>query len=397
MNIHRHILWLLAVFCTWSAVAQQKEIIGYYPSWKWRSRGNLVTPARIPYQKFTIINYAFFYPLPDGTIVGRDSTGDSMYLRGERDPVTGTVTPGTRLTDLAHRHGVKVLPSLGGWEDSNNFPAVASRGTTRAAFAHSCIELIEEFGFDGIDVDWEYPGYVDHNGTPADKQNFTLLLRTLRDSLDAYGRQTQKRYLLTAALPAGPTNAANMEIAAIAEILDQLNIMTYDLHGPWDPLSGHNAPLYASSPEDSARSVHGAFTLYAQTYGVPPEKINLGVPFYGHTFTECTSPGMPHKGSDTTHFPEGGAFYYSILALKEKCTRAWDDRAKVPYLVNTSWNLFISYDDEESVGHKSRYVVDNGARGLIIWEITGDYLDDHSTPLLDVIYHTFHSPYKHEK
>jgi len=395
MTTRRLALVVLAHLCAWSAAGQ--EIIGYYPSWKWRSRGNLVTPARIPYEKFTIINYAFFYPLLDGTIVGRDTTGDGMYLVGERDPATGTVTPGTRLTDLAHRHGVKVLPSLGGWEESNNFSAVASRSATRAAFAHSCIELIKKFGFDGIDIDWEYPGYADHNGTPADKQNFTLLLKALRDSLDAYGRQTQGCYLLTAALSAAEANVKNMEIPEITALLDRLNIMTYDFHGPWDPLSGHNAPLYPSSPEDSARSVHGAFMLYARTYGVPLDKINLGVPFYGQTFTECTELGAPHKGSDTTHFPAAGAFYYSILPVKEKCTRYWDDRAKVPYLVNRSWDLFISYDDEESIGHKARYVVDKGVRGVIIWEITADYLEDGTTPLLDVIYQTFRPVHEHQK
>ncbi|RPH32224.1 glycoside hydrolase family 18 protein, partial [bacterium] len=129
-----------------SGTAQRKEVIGYFPSWKWRMEKNALTPEKIPYEKLTIINYAFFYPRPDGTISGRDSVGDALYLSG---------APGTRLTDLAHRRNVKVLLSLGGWEDSNNFPAVAADPATRSTFAHACVDAVRRYGFDGIDIDWE--------------------------------------------------------------------------------------------------------------------------------------------------------------------------------------------------------------------------------------------------
>jgi chitinase len=125
-------------------------------------------------------------------------------------------------------------------------------------------------------------------------------------------------------------------------------------------------------------------------YGIPAEKINLGVPFYAHTFSNCTELHAPHAGSDTVHFSKDGAFYYDIVTTMDKFTRRWDDRAKAPYLVSTNWNMLVSYDDEESIHYKAQYVVDNNVRGLIIWEITGDYLPDHRTPLLDVIHATFY-------
>jgi GH18 family chitinase len=219
-----------ALFLTCSVRAQTSEIIGYYPSWKHPGGVPLLPPERIPYQDLTIINYAFFAPLPDGTIVGRDTVGDAMVLRGQR------------LTQLAHRHGVRVVLSLGGWEDSGNFPAVAARAESRTRFAHSCIELIREFNFDGIDIDWEFPGYADHNGTPDDREYFILLLRELRDSLNTWPRHL----LLTAAVPAGRATGGGLDIAAMDELLDFFNIMTYDFYGPWDPRANHNAPLYAS-------------------------------------------------------------------------------------------------------------------------------------------------------
>jgi GH18 family chitinase len=98
-----------------------------------------------------------------------------------------------------------------------------------------------------------------------------------------------------------------------------------------------------------------------------------------------------HKGVDTVHFSDGDCFYYDIVASWGKFSRKWDDRAKVPYLVSSSWKTFISYDDEESIGYKARYVVDHHACGLIIWEINGDYLPGGATPLLNAIDSTFRS------
>jgi chitinase len=385
IHLHTFLLLIVTLASAFEAPAQRKEVIGYYPSWKWKSRNNLVSPANVPYDKLTVINYAFFAPLPDASLVGRDTVGDRIYLR---------CAPGRRLTDLAHQHGVKVLLSLGGWEDSNNFPAVAATFSLRAAFAHSCVAAIAEFDFDGIDIDWEYPGYADHKGTPNDKHNFTLLLRTLRDSLDAHEKTTGKYCLLTAALPAGASMVANIELDTVSLLLDQLNLMTYDFHGPWDRLSNHNSPLYSSVGADSARCVDAVFKLYNKVYGIPSSKINLGVPFYGHTFSQCTAINSPHGGRDTVHFSPSGAFYYDIVGQSEAFTRHWDSQAKVPYLISNRWNLLVSYDDEESIRAKAQYVLDNHASGVIIWEITGDYFEDGTTPLLDTIHSLFNSSKK---
>ena len=379
------LLTIVAACClTGLAPGQTREIIGYYPSWKWRTDKNLLTPEKIPFRNLTTINYAFFFPLPDGTIVGRDSIGDAMILQGLPGPARDH--KGSRLTDLAHRNGVKVLLSIGGWEESGNFPLVAGDPARRARFARACIERVVEFGFDGIDIDWEYPGFSDHNGTPADRGNFTLLLQAVRDSLDRYGAENGRHLLLTAAIPTDPGRTSrDMDIARIAPILDFLNIMTYDFYGPWDPRSNHNSPLYAGEGGDSTRCVDGAFTLFHTIYGVPPSKLTIGVPFYGHTYTHCTALNTAHGGADTVHFPREGAFYWTIAQGMANFDRFWDDRAKVPYLVSASWNMFVSYDDEESVRYKGEYAVEKGLNGIIIWEISGDYMPDGRSPLLEVL------------
>jgi chitinase len=400
MKRHNIVATVVIIMLSASAlIGQQKQIIGYYPSWQWGKRNNLVTTKALPYDKFTIINYAFLYPAHDGGIVGVDTLAhaEDVILNGERDAGNGGYVSGTSLAARAHQHNIKVMVSIGGWEGSLEFSQIAADPKKRAAFAKACVRRIVDHGFDGIDIDWEFPGYADHNGIPADKQNFTLFLKEIRDSLTALEKRTGKSYLLTAALPSGGPNADNMEIEKIAPLLDFLNIMTYDFSGGWSPVSGHNAPLYAGRLEDSSLSVDAAFRLYHEKYGIPSQKINLGAPFYARTFGNCGGIYAAHTGPDGEHFPDGGAYYYELLPRMGEFNRYWDEKAKVPYLLAKNFRTFITYDDEESISLKAQYVADNNAAGLIIWEITADYLPDRKTPLLDAINKIFRVGAKNAK
>ncbi len=365
-----------------SGMGQQKEIVGYFPSWNWEHKNSLMTYDKIPFNELTIIDYAFWHPLLDGNIAGINPVGDSLILYGTMGKLP--------LVALAHANNVKVMLSIGGWEDSQNFPTVASTGLLRATFAHACVEAVKKFDFDGIDIDWEYPGYVEHNGTPADLVNSTELLEILRDSLDAYGMQVRKTILLSAALSATADHLSGYDVKKLASILDMLNVMTYDYNGSWSPRSGHNSPLYASTIGDSVRNIDATFKLFTEDLHVPASKINLGIPFYGHSFAQCTTLNGEYHGSDTTLFPGGDVNYYSLVPYVDKY-RHWDENACVPYLVFPGANTLVSYDDEESIKLKAQYVLDHKARGVIIWEITGDYLKDGKSALLDALYKKFSS------
>ena len=372
-------------------VAQEMDIIGYYPSWNLHERNTLVDQRSIPYEKLTIINYAFFAPLNDGTIVGRNPEADAYLLQGIIDSLSGKTIPNSSLVDIAHQHDVKVLLSIGGWTDSDNFPQVSADPAKRSNFAHWCAQHTRTYNFDGMDIDWEYPGYGPHNGTKQDKENFTLLLKEIRDSLNVLGEQKNQYYYLSAALPASENHTTNIEVDKIAKILDFLNIMTYDFFGPWDATSNHNAPLYASIQNDSSQNFDGAFKLYHNSYGVPAKKINLGIPFYGHTFAGCVKLHGKHKGAAVDIFPEpGNATYFEIKNHMNLFTGYWDDNAKVPFLISKEKQILVSYDDEKSIGMKADYILDNKARGLIIWQIMGDYFENGETPLLDVIFNKFY-------
>jgi chitinase len=370
-----------------ASAGSKKEVIGYYQSWQWQQSPALLSPHNIPYDKLAVINYSFFYPLESGEIVGMDPAADRYLLQGETDSLSADLEPGGSIIELAKRHGTKVVLSIGGWENSSHFPQVAADPTKRINFAHGCVEHIRHYGFDGIDVDWEFPGYVRHNGTPQDRHNFTLLLQTVRDSLEALGDKSGKRYLLSASLPAAASHLRDLEVQKITAILDYLNIMTWDLFGSWGQISNHNSALYGPSQGDSTRCLDGAFKLYHGAHDVPAEKINLGVAFYGHSYTQCNEIYGKHDGADTTLFPRGEALLYAQIAEKMNLfERFWDSKAQSPYLVSTSQNMLISLDDEESVARKADYVISNNAAGLIIWPLLGDYLKDGQTPLLDVIH-----------
>ena len=385
-------LIMLALAATSDSSAQRRDVVGYYLASEYTARDTLVTPLTLPYEKLTIINYAFFYPRPDGHLVGRTPGIDEVILEGLRDPITGAVRKETALCSVAHSRGVKVLLSLGGWEESGNFPAVAAAPDGRRVFTASCADLIRRYEFDGIDIDWEYPGYAPHNGTPQDGENFLLMLRELRDTLNVLGGLTGKQLLITIAIPTAPSLVAAYDVRAIVPLLDFLNLMTYDIYGAWDSLSNHNTPLFPSADSDPSRCIDAGFRLFRDTYGIPADRINIGTAFYGRTYKNCTELRMPHNGSDAANFPpDGTPRYYAILAAKDRCSRRWDDHAKVPYLVCPDGNSLVSYDDEESTTLKARYVIDNGVRGIIIWELTGDYLRNRRTPLLDAIHTAFTS------
>ena len=364
----------------------QKQVIGYYPSWQWYDRAKLAAPVNLPYDKVTILNYAFFQPTAEGSIVGTDPWADENILKGESDWANGGYKSGTSLPDLAHKHGVKLMVSIGGWTLSDLFPAIAASAQLRAAFADNCVKLIKDYDFDGIDMDWEYPGLVDHKGTPADKTNFTLLLQAIRSSLDAHGAITGRRYLLTACMPATPVSAMEIEATKLIPLLDYFNLMTYDFYGAWDPITGHNAPVYAQEKGDPSFSVTAAFKLY-RGFGIPANKINVGIAFYGRSYAGATSLYGTHSGSDQGNFSEddGMPMYYNVMKAMQtgNWTRHWDDRVKAPYIICGASKSLVSYDDVQSVEYKAGYVMVSGAAGAIIWEITGDMMDNRETPLLN--------------
>lgn len=383
-------------------LATCKEIVGYYPNWQWYDRNKLVRPQTIAYSKYSIINYCFFSPQPNGTINSTDAWADENLLLGQPNWAQGGYYPNTSIVDLAHQNNVKIIPSIGGWTLSDNFPAIAADPTKRATFAQACVNLIQTYNFDGIDLDWEYPGYSEHSGTPQDKANFNLLLQAVRTAIDNYGIAHNKTMLLTIAVGAAQDRMDDVDWPVVSSLVDIINLMSYDFFGAWDANANHNAPLYAPTQGDPTFNGDAAVTKLTNFYNVPANKITLGVAFYGRTSKTNGTPALfgSNNGSvDASTFPEdeGSPLYYNVLKKMNLFTSHWDNTAKVPYLTgNGSLNTFVSYDDEQSIELKAQYIVNKNLRGAIIWEITGDYIETApgsgviaSTPLVNKLTSVF--------
>jgi chitinase len=191
---------------------------------------------------------------------------------------------------------------------------------------------------------------------------------------------------------ASQAHMSNVQWNNIVPLIDMINLMSYDFFGAWDANANHNSPLYAPACGDPSFNIDSAFRALTTVYGVPANKINIGVAFYGRTQSGYTSLCGSTSGQSAVNAfpPDGVPLYYDIYNNIGSYTRNWDSNAEVPYL--TGNGIFVSYDDEESIGKKADYINANGACGAIIWEITGDYIETApgsgviaGTPLADTL------------
>lgn len=363
---------------------QSPRMIGYFAAWSVYGRDYHV--ADIPAGLLTNVNYAFAN-VSDGRCVLGDPWADvdQPYPGDSTDPsaLRGSFH---QLQLLKQSHpGLRTLISVGGWTWSGSFSDVALTQSSREKFAASCVQFIKQYGFDGIDIDWEFPvsgGLQD--GRPADKHNYTLLLAELRSRLDALGSTNGRHYLLTIAAPAGPDVYPNLELAKVAEQLDWINLMTYDFHGGWSAVTNFNAALYSSASDPNPANIRTKFNDDAavQAYraaGVPAAKIVLGVPFYGRAFK-----GVPNANGGLYQafdgVPQGtwndGSGMYDFWDIEQHYvptyTRHWQAEAKVPWLFNPATGIMISYDDPESLQAKAGYAKAKDLGGVMIWELSQD-------------------------
>jgi chitinase len=392
--------------------------VGYFTQWGIYGRAfyvkNLETSGAA--SRLTHLNYAFgnVAPNPTGDVVcsSIDVWADYQRPVGAGESVDGVADTwgkplngnfGQLLKLKAKHPELKVLISLGGWTLSKYFSDAALTAQSRATFVESCVDTFikgnlpslgagESGGpasaaglFDGIDVDWEWPGSDGNTGNvvrPEDKANFTLLAAEFRKQLDGYGRTTGKHYELSAFLPAAPAKiSAGFEGKKIFKSLDFGTVQGYDFHGTWETVTNHQSAIRvpASAPVTPDFSIDGAVQAWLEA-GAPAEQLVLGIPYYGQGWTGVTGGGnglfKSATGPAAGTFSAGNEDYKKLVTLTQQGFTVYRDlQAGHAWLFDGT--TFWTYDDPILLLQKTRYIRQQHLGGAMVWELSGD--DDKAT------------------
>lgn len=354
-----------------AAAAPKPVIVGYvFPD------GASLQSGQVSARGLTRINYAFAN-LQNGDVV----------LGFPQDAANLKVLTALRQQNPA----LQILLSVGGWSWSAHFSDAALTEQSRQIFIASALDLIKRYDLDGLDVDWEYPGQRGAGNTfrSEDKQNFTLLLKELRQAFHEESSQSHKKLYLTIAAEAADDYLQHTDMSQVQSYVDTVNLMAYDYYMPGpDHITGNLAPLFASPADPKHASAEASVQAYEKA-GVPAEKIALGVPFYGRVWREV--PGRNHglfqHGKPGTN---AQVTYDTIKStmLGHGFIRFWDATSLVPYLYNPQERVFVAYEDSKSLAAKCRYVRKNNLAGVMFWQ----YSDDSSGELIRALDAGLQSP-----
>ncbi|MDB9480849.1 glycosyl hydrolase family 18 protein, partial [Dolichospermum circinale CS-537/03] len=335
---------------------------GYIGSWNLDSN----TPVDTPFNKLTHLFYSFADVTSTGTVqLPQDGTG------------TGDIAKLQQIK--AQNPNLKIMLSIGGATE-NDFSSAAATVQSRANFAQSAIQLMKTNGFDGLDIDWEYPEANEDN-------NYIQLLAQLRTQINQASQNDGKQYLLTTALSGSPYQLSAsdyggnpydfspQDLKATSDYVDFINVMSYDYHGPWENTTNHQSALYKSTNDNTYNAAKVNTNWAIQHYlsaGVPATDIVLGIPLYGRTWTGVNA------GSNNGLFQQGTGSsertyreLYNLLGTNGYQS-FWDNSAKVPYIYSSQTKVFSTYENNQSILGKTDYVKQQGLGGAFFWEITQD-------------------------
>jgi len=338
-----------------AASSLPKRLIGDYGYWS-RTQTPPYSADQIPFQKLTHINHA----------------GVSFDANGKLSVPSGFLEPA--LLTKAHNAGVRVLLLLGG-----DFSALETSPAVQTNLIANLKTFIHENGYDGVDIDWEYPS------TTADEQAFYSLFEALRDAFP------RPNYVLSADV--APWGGSGYDFPQVTPIVNYFNIMTYDCAGPWTDDGQLNSPIFPdpNNPEpyecEPGGSVKEAIDIYVTQLNIAPEKLNVGTPFYGYFYQNVTELYGPCQNCANTVLSENYGTFIKQRINQKGWTSYFSEVTGVPYMLRTDGKPgFITYDDAASTFHRVSYSLwTRGLGGSFNWSLDADY-DGNSQDLLDAEY-----------
>ena len=275
---------------------------------------------------------------------------------------------------------LKVLLFVGGWgRDFDGFSEMAKDPAKRQLFCSECVRLCNEYGLDGVDIDWEYPTYGAKEGSyvngydASDKANFSTMMKELRAALGT------DKIISYAAASDDATSASDpgsdyIDNKGVLEWVDYINLMTYSMGNPYpkDPSKQrHNSPLYTSSKFGNPRGGADVVDNFHTKRGVPYDRMVFGIGFYGHgdgdVYPSSVSYSMAREALE-----KGTVNGKSVAGYNIRC---WDEESKSCYLGNAAGVMYASYEDAESIGYRTAFALEKGLLGAFVWEYREDDAD----------------------
>ncbi|HDN9005420.1 glycosyl hydrolase family 18 protein [Aeromonas veronii] len=387
------------------------KVVGTYYV-EWGVYGRKFTVDKIPAQNLTHILYGFT------PICGGDGLNDSLKeIEGSfqalqracagradfkvaiHDPWAAVQMPQSGLTAYDEPYkgnfgalmalkqaypDLKILPSVGGWTLSDPFYFLGDK-SKRDTFVASVKEFLQTWKFfDGVDIDWEYPGGQGANpklGSPSDGATYVTLMKELRAMLDELESQTGRKYELTSAVGAGYDKIEDVDYRAAQQYMSHIFMMTYDYNGAWSNTElGHQTNLYAASWDPNTKYTTDKAVNLMLAQGVDPGKLVVGAAMYGRGWTGVSGyqGNNPFTGKATGKvkgtWEDGVVDYRDIVnnRMGSGWEKSYDEVAEAPYLFKASTGDLITYDNDRSVKAKGQYVLANKLGGLFSWEIDAD-------------------------
>ncbi|OAX79842.1 hypothetical protein ACJ72_05835 [Emergomyces africanus] len=346
-----------------SGASTRGRYVGYFESWNYDHACDVLHPSKINTNPWTHLNFGFAQINPKDSTLTTMHVYDKEFYRA--------------FTDLKMKKpSLKSFISIGGWDAGGKvYSDMAKSDNSRKAFIASVIGFLEKYGFDGVDIDWEYPVADDRGGAKEDFKTYVQLLKELRAALG-------EKYGLTVALPASYWYLRGYDLKGMVEYIDWFNVMAYDIHGTWDGNSIWTQTAINPHTNLTAEISLGLDLLWRNS--VPPEKVNLGLGFYGRSFTladpSCTTPGCPFKKGD--HETSGGAQpglctlnsgtlsdYEINRILKEKSPEVIHNQDAGVNWITWDKDQWVSYDDGRTLKQKADLGNKLCLGGTVAWAV----------------------------